>query len=80
MNASDSSAIARKLRNFYVTQHQATPRARNWSAEELKEEEPESKAGILRHAAMVTLMGIAVLLTEASLILIKWVRRIEESA
>jgi len=83
MDLNESSVVARKLRNFYVTQHQQSAAARKpapWTTKELELDDVDEKAGILRQALMVTLMGIAVALTEASLVLIRWVRKLEESA
>lgn len=83
MDVTESSVVARKLRNFYVNQHSrsaAPARQPAWNADELELESAEEKSGILRQALMVTLMGIAVALTEASLLLIKWVRKLENNA
>ena len=60
--SSESSVIARRLQNFIVIEN-----------EKLEKSEP----GILKNMLLVSLMGAAVVLTQLTLILIKWTKRLE---
>ncbi len=84
MTTSESSVIARKLRNYYIAQNlKAVPKPQSEWVQELEQESLEEEShqpGYFKHCLMVTLMGAAVFLTELSLVLIKFVRRLEHGA
>lgn len=83
----ETSVIARKLRNFYVVENRASARKKRTPAKiqrAIDEDDDlvtstssQSESGYFKNLLMVFLMGAAVYLTELSLILIKWVRRLE---
>ncbi len=83
----ETSVIARKLRNFYVVENRAPAKKRRAPAKiqrPIDEDDDldtttssQSEGGYFKNLLMVFLMGAAVYLTELSLILIKWVRRLE---
>ncbi|MDB5037132.1 MAG: hypothetical protein JWQ35_660 [Bacteriovoracaceae bacterium] len=61
---SESSAVARKLQNFFVGDEDAAVH---------KKEEP----GVIKNLLLLSLMGLAVLLTHVTLILVKWTKYLE---
>jgi len=81
MDASESSVIARKLKNFYVSQHHRPAGARVAERSKLKAKvKNQSEPGIFRYLSLVVLMGTAVFFTEVSLTLVRWARRLEKLA
>lgn len=83
----ETSVIARKLRNFYVVENRAPAKKRRAPAKiqrAIDEDDDlvtssgvQRESGYFKNLLMVFLMGAAVYFTELSLILIKWVRKLE---
>jgi len=74
MESTETSVIARKLKNFYSTQHtrpRVVPRPVKAAAK------TPSESGIFKHLILVTLMGAAVFFTEISLRLVRFARKLE---
>lgn len=77
----ETSVIARKLRNFYVVENHPTakmPKRTRPAARRMETYERATEPSYLKNLLSVILMGAAVYLTEMSLILIKWVKKLEE--
>jgi hypothetical protein len=69
---SESSAIARKLQNYLLIEN-AEPR----DLRKLPNVQTKEEPGIFKNLLLISLMGAAVLLTQMSLVLVKWTKRIE---
>lgn len=80
MDASESSVIARKLKNFYISQHHRPAGARVDSrAHAATKSKKKAEPGIFKYLLLVSFMGMAVFFTDVSLTLVRWVRKIENS-
>lgn len=64
---SEASAIARKVQNYLVIENSFEEET------EIQRAEP----GIFKNMVLVSLMGLAVSFTQVTLVLLKWVKRLE---
>lgn len=61
---SEASVVARKIQNFIHIENQEVS---------VKKSEP----GFMSHLLMVSLMGLAVIFTQITLVLVKWAKALE---
>lgn len=74
MNESETSAIARKLQHLILVENEgAAPVSRSRPSRLQVKEEP----GIIKNIILIALMGMAVILTQMSLTLVKWTKQLE---
>ena len=66
--STEASVIARKLRNYIVIENQKSRSEIN-SAQ-------KSEPGIIKNILIISLMGLSVVFTQATLLLVKWTKHL----